>query len=101
MVTAAGEIATITEDDVHFLKEDGRKVKISDTDPRVKSDVWFGLRGAGASFGIVTEFLVKVYPVPETLASVIPVWVSTEADLNRIQFAAESEQVLAESDRRS
>ena len=38
------------------------------------------------------EFLVKVYPVPETLASVIPIWVTSEEDLRRIQTGAESDQ---------
>jgi len=92
MVTAAAEIATISADEVYFHNKDGSKVSISDSDPRKESDLWFGLRGAGGSFGIVTEFLVKVYPVPETLASVIPVWVSTADDLKLIQQAAESKQ---------
>ena len=93
MVTAAAEIATISADEVYFHNKDGSKVSISESDPRKESDLWFGLRGAGGSFGIVTEFLVKVYPVPETLASVIPVWVSTADDLKLIQQAAESKQV--------
>ena len=38
------------------------------------------------------EFLVKVYPVPETLASVIPIWATSEEDLRRIQTGAESDQ---------
>ena len=93
MVTAAAEIATVSADEVYFHNKDGFKLSISDSDPRKESDLWFGLRGAGGSFGIVTEFLVKVYPVPETLASVIPVWVSTVDDLKLIQQAAESKQV--------
>ena len=34
---------------------------------------------------------VKVHPTPETLASVVPVWVASARDLANIQAAAESE----------
>ena len=93
MITASGEIVIVTEEDVKMVSDEGNRTTLPDDDPRKESDLWFGLRGAGGSFGIVTEFLVKVYPVPETLASVIPVWVSTADDLKLIQQAAESKQV--------
>ena len=37
------------------------------------TDLWFALRGAGSSFAVVTEFLVRVWPRPETLPLIIPV----------------------------
>ena len=37
------------------------------------TDLWFALRGAGSSFAVVTEFLVRVWPRPETLPIIIPV----------------------------
>ena len=30
------------------------------------NDLFFAMRGAGASFAIATEFLYQVYPAPET-----------------------------------
>ena len=93
MVTAAGEIVQVTEDSVKILNTTDRSWSpLPDTDPRHETDLLFGLRGAGASYGVVTQFLVTVYPRPETLASVIPVWVSSAADLANVQRAAESSQ---------
>ena len=86
MVTARGEIVTIEEESVTFPEE------LEEDDPRKDTDILFGLRGAGASFGVVTEFLVRVYPVPEPLASVVPVWVSSQADLVRLENLARSEE---------
>ena len=40
------------------------------------SDLYFGLRGAGASLGIVTEFLYTVHPHPETKAVILLVLVT-------------------------
>ena len=39
-------------------------------------DLFFSLKGAGTSYGVVTEFLYKVYPVPETK----PVLVNKQKD---------------------
>ena len=44
----------------------------------------YGLRGAGPSFGIVTEFLYKVYPHPETLSCVVLVYIESGYDLQRL-----------------
>ena len=84
MVTARGEIVHIEEEAVTFPEE------VEEDDPRRETDILFGLRGAGASFGVVTEFLVKVYPEPEPLASVVPLWVSSLEDLLRLETAARS-----------
>ena len=83
LVTAEGEQVTVTEGAVTGLEEG---------DPRAEVDILTGLRGAGGSFGVVTQFLVSVHPSPETLASVVPVWVSSAADLANVQRAAESSQ---------
>ena len=89
MVTARGDIVHIEEEAVTFTEE------VEEDDPRKDTDILFGLRGAGASFGVVTEFLVKVYPVPEPLASVVPVWVSSLQDLLRLETVARSEEGLS------
>ena len=92
MVTAQGEVVRVTEETVKVMQEDGSWSDIDPDDPRSDTDILFGLRGAGASFGVVTQFLVTVYPSPETLASVIPVYVSSEQDLARIQTLAHTDQ---------
>ena len=86
LVTARGEIITLDQEALTFPEG------VAEDDPRKGTDLLFGLRGAGASFGVVTEFLVKVYPVPETLASVIPVWVSSLTDLTRLEAVARGEE---------
>ena len=48
------------------------------------TDLWFALRGAGSSFAVVTEFLVRVWPRPETLPIIIPV---SEQPLEQRNFA--------------
>ena len=52
------------------------------------NDLMFALKGAGASFGIVTEFLYKVYPGPETLPIYLLVWIEDTKDLLNLQEAA-------------
>ena len=52
------------------------------------NDLFFAMRGAGSSFGIATEFLYKIYPMPETSPAVILVWISDKRDLWKIQAAA-------------
>ncbi|KAK1918164.1 hypothetical protein P3342_000884 [Pyrenophora teres f. teres] len=48
------------------LLGNGTLVNVSENE---HADLWWGLRGAGASFGIVTEVDYKVYDVPEGLDS--------------------------------
>ena len=63
MVTSLGEIISITEDNVYVIDDNGAAIKLSDDDPRNESHIFFGLRGAGASFGIVTgkDFCVQKF----------------------------------------
>ena len=47
------------------------------------------LKGAGSSFGIVTEFLYKIYPRPETLPIISLVYVEDPIDLRNLERASQ------------
>ena len=49
---------------------------------KARKNLWFALRGAGTSFGIMTEFLYTVYKRQETFTLLIPV------DFRNIENAA-------------
>ena len=49
----------------------------------------YALRASGASFGIVTEFVYKVYPHPETLSCVVLVYIHSGRDLERLVQAGQ------------
>ena len=44
--------------------------------------------GAGSSFGIVTEFLYKIYPRPETKPIIAMVYIEDNYDLRKLEKAA-------------
>ena len=85
MVLADGSFATVDEDQVKIQQNDGtdKTVKLTEN-----NDLWFGLRGAGSSFGIVTEFLYTVHRRPETLPVVIPIRLETADDFRNLENAA-------------
>ena len=86
MVTAAGQILHVTKDNVTEAST-GTLVKMPDN-----TDLFRSLRGAGASMGIVTEFLYKVYSKPETLPIVVPVFINSKDDFERLIALAEEGQ---------
>ena len=48
----------------HHCRYEHEPVTVLTTHPN--NDLFFAMRGAGASFAIATEFLYQVYPAPET-----------------------------------
>ena len=44
--------------------------------------------GAGSSFGIVTEFLYKIYPRPETLPIIAMIYLENKYDLRKLEEAS-------------
>ncbi len=46
-----------------------------------------GLRGSGSSFGIVTEFLYKMYSRPETRPVLVPIFIENPTDLRLLEKA--------------
>lgn len=49
----------------------------------------YAMRGSGASFGIVTEFLYKVYPRPETLSCLTFTYLRSSKDFERLYKAGQ------------
>jgi len=45
--------------------------------------------GAGSSYGIVTEFLYRIYPRPETQPVISMIYIETPKDLRRLEQAAQ------------
>ena len=88
MVLADGSIAIVDDNTTTIVYKNGKRVKeIYDHD--LVPNLRYGLRAAGPSFGIVTEFLYKVYPHPETLSCVILVYIKTGKDLEKLVKAGQ------------
>ena len=81
-VLADGRQAKITEDSVEIYNGGGEVERIRYTD---NTDLWFALRGAGSSYAIVTEFVVNVFPRPETLPIIMPVDINSVQDFANIE----------------
>ena len=47
--------------DANIVLADGSQILVSETS---HADLWWGLRGAGQNFGIVTRFTYKIYDTP-------------------------------------
>ena len=88
MVLADGSIAIVDDNTTTIVYKNGKRVKeIYDHD--LVPNLRYGLRAAGPSFGIVTEFLYKVYPHPETLSCVVLVYIKTGKDLEKLVKAGQ------------
>ena len=85
MVLADGSFATVSKDFVTIRRLNGNSEKIHF---HKENDLWFALRGAGTSFGIVTEFLYTVHRRPETFPILIPIDLSSIEDFKNIEKAA-------------
>ncbi len=56
------------------------------------NDLFFALKGAGSNFGIVTQFLYRIYPFPETRPIAMPVYLRSIYDFVKLQKIAETGQ---------
>jgi len=85
MVLADGSLATVNKNFAKIRRKNGKFEKVHFSS---ENDLWFALRGAGTSFGIVTEFLYTVYKRPETFPILIPIDLSSLEDFRNIEKAA-------------
>lgn len=82
-VTANGSIVTVYPNRTVF--QDGRTVMHTPS-----NDLFFGLRGAGSSLALATDFLYRINLEPETRPAVVMIWIETEQDLATLLQAARS-----------
>jgi len=52
------------------------------------------MRASGGSYGIVTEFVYKIYPKPETLSCLLLVFLENEYDFKKLNKAAQVRQYV-------
>ena len=50
-----------------------------------ENELFFAMKGAGSSFGITTEFLYRIYSVPETRPVVLFLFIRNIYDMRRIE----------------
>jgi len=85
VVLADGSIAGVDKDKTVIFSPTFRTVTHTES-----NNLFFALRGAGSSFGIVTEFLYMINETPEADPAVLLSWVESEADLTAIHNAAKA-----------
>ena len=103
VVTANGTIVDLSPGHVTLHPKYDHE-PVTHLSPHHNNDLFFAMRGAGASFGIATEFLYQIYPTPETQPAIflgmklnifnfvddimISVWIVSMKDLWAVQQAA-------------
>ena len=87
MVLADGSVAKVTEHNTTLLRGHHPPEVIPHG---YDNDLRFALRTAGSSYGITTEFRYKIYPRPETLPFLIPVFIEGPEDFRALERVAAS-----------
>lgn len=84
MVDAVGNILHVTRDNTTVIfPETGETQMLYDD-----HNLFFSLTGAGQSYGIVTEFLYKIYPKPETLPILAMIFLENPYDVRKLERLA-------------
>merc|ERR1712106_743362 len=87
VVLADGSVGWVDKDKTDIFYPAASVRIISHTE---SNNLFFALRGAGSSFGVVPEFLYMINQMPEADPAVLLCWVESEADLTAIHNAAKS-----------
>ncbi len=64
--------------------------QISSVPSAGENDLFFAMKGAGSNFGVVTEFLVRVFPRPETKPVLVFIFIRSVGDLLKLQRLSDS-----------
>merc|ERR1712198_219117 len=84
VVLADGSVAWVDKDKTEVFYPSSLVKTVAHTD---SNNLFFALRGAGSSFGIVTEFLYMINEIPEADPAVLLCWVESDNDLTAIHNA--------------
>ena len=87
VVLADGAIAEITKYNTTIVSRDGHPV-YEVFQHGYDNDLHYAMRGAGSSFGIITELIYKIYPQPETLSCFLLVYIENSYDFMKLNKAA-------------
>jgi len=87
VVLADGSVAWVDKDKTEVFYPSSSVKTVAHTD---SNNLFFALRGAGSSFGIVTEFLYMINELPEADPAVLLCWVESDNDLTAIHNAAKA-----------
>ena len=88
MVTAEGDVAEVTKDNVTIWRHQSGYKEVMPNDYGGVT-LHAALGNAGSSFGIVTEFLYKIWPKPETTPAIAIVYFESPYDLRKLENAAQ------------
>merc|ERR1719312_1486236 len=83
-VLADGSIAVITPQSTKIIWPTANEVVHTSS-----NNLFFALRGAGSSYGIVTQFKYIIHPTPESLPAILLAWADNTDDLQAIKAAAQ------------
>lgn len=86
MVDAKGRILLVSQDNTSVIDPGTGKASFQ---LRHDFGLFEAMKGAGSSFGIVTEFLYRIYPRPETLPIISLIYIEGPEDLRKLEKAAQ------------
>jgi len=85
VVLADGRIAEVTAEKTEILSPSPSTVSHTDS-----NNLFFALRGAGSSYGVVTQFKYIVHEVPEAKPAILLAWADNSDDLAAIKAAGQA-----------
>jgi len=89
MVDAMGRILLVSKGNTSVVDpSSGRAINQIEQDTQ-DFGLFDAMGGAGSSYGVVTEFLYKIYPRPETQPIISMIYIETPQDLRRLEQAAQ------------
>jgi len=83
-VLSDGRVADITPDKTEIIHPAQQTILHTNN-----NNLFFALRGAGSSYGIVTQFKYIIHPTPESLPAILLAWADNTDDLQAIKAAAQ------------
>ena len=86
LVLGDGSIAKVTKDNTTVFDEYGHNGHTIQHE--YHNDLKYALRSSGSSYGIATEFKYKIYPRPETMPILVPIFIENSYDFRNLERAS-------------